>query len=200
MTDAPATTPQQDMLDDLARLGHRLARLVVEQAEAGAMPAITASTAFDRVGRNIRRNLWLARKLGEPLKTTSRVAARKQIIRTVEDVIQRDTEDPDDAESLREELMDRLDTSDLEDEIDHRPIDDVIADIVHDLGLATSRGTHPWKRRTPADLAELNACAAQHPREHPAASHRRPPANPLPPSLTAPGAAWPPPWLAPAPA
>jgi hypothetical protein len=158
---AETTSPQQDMLNDLAALGHRLARLVVEQAEALVIPAVKAATAFDRVTRSIRRCLWLASKVAEPIKTIDRIAARKQIIRKVEDTIQRHADHPDDAESLHEELMDRLDTPDLEDEIRGRPLGDIIDDIIRDLGLAAAPGSHPWKRRTPDDLAELHARAAQ---------------------------------------
>ena len=110
----------------------------------------------------MRRSVWLVHQLDQPVKTTDRVAARKQIIRTVEDAIQREAEHPDDAEMLHEELMDRLDTPDLEDEIHGRPLDDIIKDIVRDLGLAAIPGTHPWKRRTPDDVAELCARAKQH--------------------------------------
>jgi hypothetical protein len=157
---AAATSPQQDLLDDMAKLGHRLARLVVEQAEAGTIAAIPASLAFERVGRSIRRDLWLAHMLAAPVKTTDRIATRKQIIRQVEDAIQRHADD-DAAESLHEELMDRMDSLDLEDELDKRPVEDIIADIVRDLGLAARPGTNPWKRRTPEDLAHLNAQAAR---------------------------------------
>jgi hypothetical protein len=169
-TPPPATTShQQDMLNDLANLGHRLARLVVEQAEAGTIPALKASVAFDNVTRSIRRCLWLAHELAKPAKTTNRIAARKRILRQVEDAIQRNTED-DAAEVLHEELRDRLDSPDLDDEIGARPIDDIIADIVRDLGLASTMGITPWKRRTPADLEILSAHAAQHPRRHHQAS------------------------------
>ena len=158
-----ATAENQAVLNDVVKLGHRLTRLVVEQAEAGTLPATEATKGFERTSRDIRRCAWLVRKLAEPLKTTPRVAARKRLIREVEDTIQRHAEDPDAAEMLHEELMDRLDTLDLEDEIDERPIQDIITDIIRDLGLAHIPGTHPWKRRTPEDLAILYAQAAQKP-------------------------------------
>ena len=148
------------MLLNLVDLGHRLAQLVVAQAESGAIPAAKASTAFDGVTRSIRRCAWLAHHLTDQAKTIDRVVARKQIIRTVEDTIQRHAEEPE-ADTLREELMDRLDTPDLEDEIGNRPIDEIIIDIVRDLGLAAAAGNHPWQRRTPEDVAILCARAAQ---------------------------------------
>jgi hypothetical protein len=155
-----ATSRQHDMLDDLSGLGHRLVRLTVDQAEAGTIPLAQATLGYDRVCRNIRRNILLTRELAKPIKTTDRVAARKRIIREVEDSIQRNA-DEDEAETLHGELLDRLDNLDLDDEIDGRPVKDIIEDIVRDLGLAHIPGTHPWKRRTPDDLAELHARASQ---------------------------------------
>jgi hypothetical protein len=153
-----ATTHQQAVLNDCVDLGHKLVRLVVAQAEANPTQALKAAPAYDRVTRSMRKSILLFRKLAEPVKTIDRTAARKRIIRTVEDAIQRETDTP---EALHEELLDRLDTLDLEDEIGNRPVEDIIADIIHDLGLAASHGMTPWKRRTPADIAQLVARAAQ---------------------------------------
>ena len=153
----------QTVLDEQIELGHELTRLVVDQAKTGAVPVATASIAFDRVTRDVRRAILTSRKLCEPLPTVDRVAARKQIIRTVEDAIQRDAEDEDEADALQAELLDRLDSLDLEDEIAARPADAIITDIARDLGLAHIPGTHPWKRRTPEDLVALRERAEQHP-------------------------------------
>ena len=173
MTTTPATAEAdriarlQDALASLVDFGVRLTRVVVEQAEAATLPADKAAIAYDRVTRSARRSAWLATKLTEPAK--ARVAARKQIIRTVEDTIQREAADHHEADDLREELMDRLD---WEDDTADRPTEAIIADIIHDLGLGTIRGIHPWQRRTPADLANLQA-RAQQPIRHPQA-HENP--------------------------
>ena len=82
----------------------------------------------------------------------------------VEDTIQREADEP---EALHREFLERLDTPDWEGELADRPVDDIITDIVRDLGLVTILGRHPWKRRTPADIAELCLRAAQ-PLSHPA--------------------------------
>ena len=163
MTSAPLvdyTAQNQAVLNDLTHLGNRLAKVVVEQAEVGTLPAPEASKAFDRVTLCIRRSVWLIRRLAEPLKTVDRVAARKRIIREVEDAIEQEASTAE-SETLREELMDRLDTADLDDEIADRPIDDIIRDIIRDLGLAARLGFNPWPRRTPEDLTRLHAKAAQ---------------------------------------
>ena len=68
------------------------------------------------------------------------------------------------AEALHAELYERLDTLDLDDDIDTLPIADIIAAIRRDLGIAAhinSRGISPWKRRTPADVHDLCARAAR---------------------------------------
>ena len=168
MTTAPATTvtPEttshhQDVLNAFIDMSHVLAQLVVDEAKAKTVPATKAAFAFDRLARTVRRCVWLVRELAKPIQTIDRIAARKQIIREVEDNIQRGAEDPEHAHELREELRDRLDSQDLEDEIAGRTIGQIITDIVRDLGLAHALGHHPWQRRTPADLAELQALAAQ---------------------------------------
>ncbi len=91
--------------------------------------------------------------------SNDRTAARKRIIRDVEDTIQRKTKD-DEAERLHAELLERLDAPDLDDDIDHRPVAEIIEDICRDLGIANYPGAHPWKRRTPADIAILADRAA----------------------------------------
>ena len=158
---AKATSHHADVLNDLIDIGHEFARMALSQAKAGAIPLLPATMAYDRLTRSIRRSMWLIHKLAEPAKTVDRFAARKQIIRVVEDKIQRHVDDEEEAETLREELMERLDASDLEDEIRGRKLDDIINDIVRDLGLAHVPGNHPWKRRTPDDVAQLCARAAQ---------------------------------------
>jgi hypothetical protein len=141
-------------------------------------PTPEPTAAYDRVTRAIRRNVILLHKLpelackapglackaNEPPKSRpkqpDRIAARKRIIRDVEDTIQRTTKG-DDAERLHAELIDRLDSPDLDDEIGDRPVAEIITDICRDLGIAHSQGTHPWKRRAPADIAILAARAAK---------------------------------------
>ncbi len=177
------------VLDELIDIGTELAHLVIQQArtqvetaktldELGQQdqgfnvrliptPALTQDpiVAYERVTRALRRNITLAQKLHEPPKAPSapqhrdRTAARKRIIRDVEDTIQRTTKDAE-AERLHAEFLDRLDGPDLDDDIDHLPIDEIIKDICRDLGIAHAPGTHPWKRRTPADIAILAARAA----------------------------------------
>jgi hypothetical protein len=155
-----------DMGADLARQIHQQALTPAETAEPGPEPAPDFTAAFDRIARTIRRSILLARKLTEPVQAPAanpaqhRVAARQHIIRAVEDTIQRNAA-ASDAESLHAEFLDRLDAPDLEDDIDQRPVADIIIDICRDLGLAALPGTHPWKRRTPADIAALCAHAAK---------------------------------------
>ena len=156
------TAHHQDVLNDLVDIGHELARMTLAEAKTGALPLPKATSLYDSLSRSIRRSVWLVRKLAEPLKTTDRVAVRKQIIRQVEDTIQRET-DGRTAASLYAELRERMDAPDLEDEIDGRRVEDIIADMIRDLGLAASAGTHPWKRRKPADLTRLRTQAAAPP-------------------------------------
>ena len=136
-----------------------------QQAPTEAETLTDLAKEFDRIALCTRRCIMLARKCAEPLpmpRAQHRIAARQQIIRVIEDNIQRHAED-DEADELHEELLDRMDSPDLDDDITTRPIADIIADICRDLGLAHVPGNHPWKRRTPADLTLLRARAAAPP-------------------------------------
>ena len=180
----------RQVLHELVEIGARLARALDRQATpepgiasapapeqaAQPAPAPDLTIAFDRVARTIRRTIALARKLSEPTKPSPaahaaagagqrRRAARKQIIRDIEDTIHREAHGRDDEkEALHAELYERLDTLDLDDDIDTMPIADIIAALRRDLGIAAhinSRGISPWKRRTPADVRDLGARAAR---------------------------------------
>ena len=189
-----------DMGDGFARLLHGQATQAAQQATASSPQAGACSTpqpadaqpapspapaalaslaaAFDQVARAVRRCILLAQALDKPAQPArdparERAAARKRILREVEDLIQRphhDTErdcDGPGAEALRVELHERLDAPDLDDDIASRPVADIIKDIRRDLGLGALPGTRPFQRRTPADVAQLCTRAAA-----PSAAHR----------------------------
>ncbi len=182
-------------------------------------PLVSIAAAFDRIARAVRRSIALARSLADPVPpardpTQHRAAARKRILREVEDAIQRtapasgqtapshaapdgsDADAPganDSAEALTAELHDRLDAPDLDEDISRRPIAEIITEICRDLGLAALSGAHPWKRRTPNDLEQLRARAAApnrpcHPGAGPhavPATLQRTPTTPVPPGPAA---------------
>ena len=186
----------RQVLHELIEIGARLACAIDRQAAAAPSaapeqagqpapapvaapdPTPAFAIAFDRVARTLRRTIALARKLSDPAQPSPaeraaadaharRRAARKQIIREVEDTIHREAHGPEaeaQAESLHAELYERLDTLDLDDDIDTLPIAEIVAAIRRDLGIAAhinSRGISPWKRRTPQDMRDLCARAAK---------------------------------------
>ena len=201
---AADTQYYRHVLHELIDMGAGLARLLHQQATAPAQatpqdpapqpaptPApdalVSIAAAFDRIARAVRRSIALARSLDQPVPPARdpaqlRAAARKRILREVEDIIQRtapasghaasdsaasdgssaDAADLDDAsaEALIAELHDRLDAPDLDDDISYHSVADIITEICRDLGLAALSGTHPWKRRTPQDLEQLCSRAA----------------------------------------
>ena len=196
----PPTNPEHlQTLDTLIALGTTLAQHIV--AEATTTPQTPEHTqanalAFDRVTRAVRRTILLAQKISQtPTKPNARTAARKRILREVEDCIQSEATGPE-AEALTAELHERLDAPDLEDDLESRPIQDIIQDIQADLGIAIDLpGHHSWKRRTPRDIEALRARAARPPRaEAPRAEAPRPgtpPASAHPGHAAAPPAAHP---------
>ncbi len=181
----------REVLHGLIDIGAGLANFLHQQAAAQAQsphqapathpapppaPAPTTLTtitaAFDDTSRSVRRCIALARSLTQPAPLPNhsaqhRAAARQRILREVEDTIQR-TNNPgsDHAESLQAELHDRLDAPDLDDDLTTRPITEIITEIRRDLGIASLPGVHPWKRRTPADIHQLQARAAAPSRPH----------------------------------
>ena len=159
-----------DMANDMAQLIHQQTRRQTEAANAAIPPPTNnpfqdPAASFDRLARTIRRTILLAHKLGEmkpshtpPQPNNHRIAVRKRILREVEDVIQLNAK-PDDRPSLQAELLDRLDAPDLQDDIDTRPIDDIIDDVCRDLRVAVPYACN-WKRRTPQEVETLCRQAA----------------------------------------
>ncbi len=182
-------------LDDLISMGTGFARLLHDQAHAQAAqqaaaqpqpqstphattaqpapapaPAASLQTLAACFDGTVRRCIMLAQSLDAPkqparLPASDRTAARKRILRAVEDTIQRKDYDDgyaecDSPEALHAELRERMDAPVLDADIASRPLDDIIKDILRDFGLAALPGTRPWKRRIPAGIAELNALAA----------------------------------------
>ncbi|MBV8914951.1 MAG: hypothetical protein JOZ05_18170 [Acetobacteraceae bacterium] len=156
-------------LHELLEMGMELARAVQADAKAAdpkdpaAPKLLDLVTAYERVSRGIRRTIMLAQRLDAPPSQASaqhRASARRRIIREVEDAIHARAR-PGDKEYLQAELRERLDGPDILEDVDHRPIPEIIAEICRDLGVAAQLGAKPWKRRTPEDIAALCALAAQ---------------------------------------
>ena len=155
-----------EMIDvgaELTRLLLRQAAAQVEAAEPVGLPLVDVAVAYERISRAVRRSVMLVQRLGEApaadAQAGARVAARRRIIRDVEDRIQREV-DGAEADGLRAELAERLDGPELEDEIGERPVDEIIADICRDLGLGRLMpGVQAYARRRPEDLAALGALA-----------------------------------------
>ena len=189
------------VLRDLVGMATDIARTIHtqitsrQQAATAALPPTPSSAndqfpdptlAFDRISRCIRRTILLAKKLPglgdergrEPNAenpTLRRIASRKRILRQVEDVIQRNAR-PEHLDTLQVELRERLDSPDLEDDIDHRPLPDIVADICRDLRVAIPYANN-YKRRTPAHVADLRDQAAALPKSWREEKPRLPPTN-----------------------
>jgi hypothetical protein len=163
------------ILHGLINMGYAMAEDVHQQAKAQVaaatadspvtlVPSPNTQLAFNQMARTIRRCILLAQKVCEPARARAvddseqrRVAARRQIIRRVEDAIHRDAP-AGEAESLRAEFAERLDAPEFEADLD-RPIEEVVQEIRADMGLLGANGAKRWPRRTPQDLAAMAARA-----------------------------------------
>jgi hypothetical protein len=175
------------VLSDLLNMTHEVARAMHRHivAPGPEVPVLAAAATFNQAARSIRQTVMVQERLdksegpeGQPAR--QRVAARKRILRDVEDAIQRNASGAR-AERLYVELAERLEGPELEDEIGHRPVAEIVADLCRDLGIAHVEGTHPWKRRRPADIAALCERAARPPGAPAGAGPMPPPEGPPPP-------------------
>jgi hypothetical protein len=161
------------MLLGLAEMGVELAALYVQQAKdqiyagsPGAGPSPECAAAYNGVTRSVRQSAMLAQKLLEPAparkaddEAARKISQRKTIIRRIEDSLYRDAPE-DQADTLHAELLERLEDPEFDDELGHRPTDEIVNEIRADLGILGSDSLDYWKRRTPADIAVLSARAA----------------------------------------
>ena len=150
------------MVDLAAAVAQKLAARIDDATPA---EATDLAGAFERVARVVRRTILLSVHLDKAAEkaAATRTTARARIIREVSDAIDRQKLPADKAETLRVELVERLDAPDLAPALDHeilaRPLPDIILEFKRDMGLAHIPGTPPWPRRTPDDLADLLARA-----------------------------------------
>ncbi len=177
MSAAPSTAEQQPerasqrarhiaLLDrSLDIASARLERLDPTAPDAPDLPDAEAAVIYEKLTRSMRLGILLADKLAEPipepkkLDPAARTAARKRIIRDVEDVINERAGTPERVENLERELLERLDAPDMELELASRPVDAIVLDLCRDLGLRAS----DYKRRIPPEIDLLAEFAAAPP-------------------------------------
>lgn len=158
-------------LEVAAAIKQAEARLADPDPEtAPAKPAPDFTGRYNLLTRAIRLTVLLDERLANPAPPPPppedpdrrRVAARKAVLREVDDAIHRHAK-PAEAETLRDELTERMDMPDFDAELLDRPTKDVVAEIKRDLGLANGTTPHPFKRRTPDDLFDIHLAALKQP-------------------------------------
>ena len=129
--------------------------------DATAARTATLVAAFDRAARCVRRTVLMARHVEHPPVPPgpdTRTAARTRILRGVEDAIDRASyagRTPD-ADALRRELLERLDTPGFDDDLATHTLSELVTEICRDLGLnSPTPFTCPPRRRTPAEVEAL---------------------------------------------
>lgn len=143
---------------------------IIEQLKhpsADIGPAARAK-AFDIVALALRRTILLSRHIRDTARKPvdaerATIDIRRHVIRQVEDTIVTVVKDPDEADDLRRELIERMDTLEFAHDLARRPSSEVITELCHDLGLNKIPGLRAFPRRTPDDIAILCAQAAAPP-------------------------------------
>lgn len=174
----------QELIDNGMRFQSMIcaAAQVVTLADAapGAKPGASAkplshlATALERTARAVRRTILLKQHLAQThlAAAQKRSATRKRIRAALENRIDAAGLQPEQADRLRRELVERVESPELDDELGHRPIEEIIREIRKDLGLDGHPGLPGLPSRTPATAASPDRPA------NPAAT----PARPQPPS------------------
>ena len=131
-------------------------------------PIKDRTDVYERTARSIRRSILMAERLAAHKREAADparriVQARIHLQRDVEDAITRAARSPADTESLRLELLERLEDPELDADLLSRPFAEISAEFRHDLGIPDLPGYDRHCRRTPADIAELRANAASRP-------------------------------------
>ncbi len=155
-------TPLEDMLllDELIGIGADYIRDMRDMPQLLGQDRVRD---YDILMRSIRRSILLKQRLAAepaPAQPAKRAAARQQVIRKVQDAIHERAEGAD-ADRLRAELVERLEDPEFDDELDTRPTNEVIDDIIHDMHLIGPYDANRFARRTPQDIARLRAIAAR---------------------------------------
>ncbi len=157
---------QLRLLDRALDIGAaRLERLDPTKPDAPDLPDAEAAVIYDKLTRSMRQSILLSDKLAAPipepkkLDPAARTAARKRIIRDVEDVINERAGTPERVENLERELLERLDAPDMEVELATCSVDAIVLDLCRDLGLRAS----DYKRRIPPEIDLLAEFAAAPP-------------------------------------
>ena len=181
----------RDALNELVAMGMDIARTLHQQAKpqpGDGTPTPDLTIHFERIARTVRRTIRLAQHIAQQVanprpvraahpaspdpaqaraqaRTQARTQARKLILRAVENVIVRTRRGPE-AHAAHAELLDRLDSPDLVEGLDHdiatRPVAEIIAEITQDLGILSDGGHPYYRRRTPADIHRLTLRAHGH--------------------------------------
>ena len=173
MSDQPTPDPSADpddiaaIFEEMVHVGAHLARNLRDLP-----PLLGQDLAqdFHTITRAMRQCALVAQKLREqpapaPRQAApsppSRAAAREKIARAVQDAI--DTHAADRAEALHVELLERLESAELAEDLGNRPIAEIIQEICRDLHAVARCEAKQFRRRTPDDVRDLRAVARAEP-------------------------------------
>jgi hypothetical protein len=136
---------QMAVLDRLVEIGLEIAEEAGRQARAPAedRPLVDPGLTYSRAARAVRLTIALQQRLAKDIAGLARdqaYARRNRIQRAVERAIEAERDDADEIETLSEEARERLWDDETFDDLADLTLDEAVALICKDLGLAPAEG------------------------------------------------------------
>ncbi len=157
---SPPSPARAALLDRVLVVGVTLAERLLDiptTPDPDAKRPRNPATDYQNISYAVRQTVILLEGDADA-RQARRTAARKQVIRAVEDAIHLHAAPR--ADHLVRELQERLADPDFDAELDARPTPDLIAELCRDLHALPRFETHAHQRRHPAAIAALAAQAA----------------------------------------
>ena len=129
---------------------------IIEALDPADGDPVATARAYHDVARDIRQGIMLADKLAAPIPVPrAEPDPRQRIARELQGAI-REATTGETAETLERELRERLESPEMAEQLDDRPVEDIILDLRRSFGFLPTR----WPRHTLPTFEPREALAA----------------------------------------